>query len=326
MSKNYHPKNLGFTLIELVMVLVILAILATAALNVVEFQVDQTRFELTQQTVDRIDNAVLGPENARSADGSTAVSGFVADCGRLPLSLNELYVHPTTLNTPSLLPDFGFVSPAGDVQVTATGGWNGPYLKLAVGGTSLPDGWAAEFESYKSDGTLSLENEPIAILQSLGRNQEIGGDDYDTDLSLVFESDAAIPGLTAQAENRWQKSISAYVYFNDPTTNPDTSNGATIVVRVYGPVADAVTGTVSIGTIVQEQLVPDYTMESPVSIPLIDLAIGPRIVRVYQLDTMTAPTPDEELSGHADLKAVSVPTRLVVSRETTSVQLILKLK
>lgn len=310
----------GFTLVELVLVLIILAILASAALNMVDIQVDQVRFEQTQQTMNAIEHAVLGAENSRAPDGSRMVSGFVADCGRLPYSLEELYLHPT-----ALVPVFTSAAPAGDVDVTVTGGWNGPYLQLAIGGTSLPDGWASGFEAYKSDGTVSATTEPIAILRSLGRDQATGGTAYDADLSMVFQADAAVPGLVTQAENRWSKTVVAYLYYNDASTNPDPANGKKIVVRVYGPVVDPSTGVVTLGTIAQAITTLSLSDgPTPVSISLPNLSVGPRIIRAYQLNTDSDPTSTAELSADTDLAAVSVPTRLVVSRENSSVQLILR--
>ena len=321
---HYRFVRCGFTLIELVLVLVILAILASAAMSMVDVQVDQTRFELTQQTLEAIEQAVLGVDHARASDGSRAVSGFVADCGRLPHSLDELYYQPTTL-----VPAFSSGVPDGDTQVITTGGWNGPYLQLAIGATSLPDGWATGLEPHNSDGTVSAATEPLSILRSLGRDRLIGGTNYDADLSLVFESDAPISGLTTQAENRWQKSLTVYVYYNDSSTNPELANGDKIVVRVYGPVADPTTGAVTLGTIQQE--IVEYSSSTvppapfPVSVTFSDLPIGPRIIRAYQLLNASAdPDPADELSDDSDLQAISVPTRLVVSRETSSIQLILR--
>ena len=57
-KRSPRTQRRGFTLIELVMVLIILAILATAALNMVEVQVDQTRFDTTQRTIESVDNAI----------------------------------------------------------------------------------------------------------------------------------------------------------------------------------------------------------------------------------------------------------------------------
>jgi len=105
----------GFTLVELVLVLIILAILATAALNMVEVQVDQTRFDTTQRTVESVDNAIL--EHRLESNGTRTRSGFFVDIGGLPrpdadaedvdgdgvddrniLTLRELWVFPTMAN------------------------------------------------------------------------------------------------------------------------------------------------------------------------------------------------------------------------------------
>jgi prepilin-type N-terminal cleavage/methylation domain-containing protein len=312
----------GFTLVELVLVLMILAIMASAAVSMVHTQVDQVKFEQSQQTLNDIEYAVLGSDHARAADGSKAVSGFVADCGRLPYLLENLYLRPTTI------PEFGSQAPAGDSEVTVTGGWNGPYLQLAMGASSLPDGWASTLAAHESNGDVSSTTDPLSIVRSLGRDQAVGGTNYDKDLSVVFEADAdaVTSGLAMQAENRWQKSLTVYVYYNNSSTDPEVANGEKIVIRVYGPVADPSTGDVTLGTIQQE--IVDYTSETSVSKTFSELPIGPRIIRAYQLNA--APDPEDDLlatnSGEPGetLEAVSVQTRVVVSRETSSIQLILK--
>ncbi|MCH2131937.1 MAG: prepilin-type N-terminal cleavage/methylation domain-containing protein [Pirellulaceae bacterium] len=332
--KINEATQLGFTLIELVLVLMILAILAGAAMSMVDTQVDQARFESTQQTLQMIDRGVLGPEYARAADGSRSVSGFVADCGRLPHSLEELYIRPASV------PQFFIGKPDGvdestnaDNDVIVSGCWNGPYVQPAIGATSLPDGWASGFGVYDSDGdSYATEDfDALGVLRSLGRDQAVGGTNYDADLSLIFEADAdaVTVGLATQVENRWQKSLTVYVYYNDSSTNPEVANGDKIVVRVYGPVADPTTGAVTLGTIQQE--IVEYSSSTvppapfPVSVTFSDLPIGPRIIRAYQLLNASAdPDPADELSDDSDLQAISVPTRLVVSRETSSIQLILR--
>ena len=336
----------GFTLIELVLVLMILAILAGAAMSMVDTQVDQARFESTQQTLLNIENAVLGPDNARAADGSRAVSGFVADCGRLPYSLEELYIRPTSI------PNFDFTVPvdddaaptgnelSGDRKVTAFGGWNGPYLRLPIGSASLPDGWAASFLAYQSNGVASNAETPLAVLLSLGRDNLPLGSGYDTDLSLVFNSitpavDVATPEgevkqVPVPVQNRWQKSFAVNVSYNNLSTNPDTQNGNTIVVRVYGPVTDPVDSTgqvIRLGTI-QEKIKP-YTADESVSVTFTNVPIGPRIIRAYQLNAAPNDPEDDLLNTENDepgetLEAISLPTRVVVSRETSLIELILK--
>ena len=315
----------GFTLIELVLVLMILAILAGSAMSMVSTQVDQARFESTQQTLQAIDRAVLGPEHARAADGSRSVSGFVADCGRLPYSLEELYIRPASV------PQFFSGKPSGvnestnaDNDVIVSGGWNGPYVQPAIGATSLPDGWASGLGLYNSEGDLAA-SEGLGVLRSLGRDQAVGGTNYDADLSLIFEAGAGAvtAGLATQVENRWQKPLIVYVYYDDSSTNPDPANGDKIVVRLYGPTLDD-SGNVTLGTIAQE-ILESYSSDGPLTLTFAEeLPIGPRMIRAYQLLSASNPQPNEELSDDSNLEAVSVPTRVVISRETSSLQLILR--
>src|SRR5580704_13949574 len=81
------PGRRGLTLVELLVVLVILVILATVAIQSTENLVAQARYESTQRTLDNIQNAVLGPRSQMDSDGTRAVTGFVADMGRLPVAV-----------------------------------------------------------------------------------------------------------------------------------------------------------------------------------------------------------------------------------------------
>ena len=309
----------GFTLIELVLVLMILAILAGSAMSMVSTQVDQARFESTQQTLQAIDRAVLGPKHARAADGSRSVSGFVADCGRLPYSLEELYIKPA----PAFVPPFQSGNPAGDAEVTVSGGWNGPYVQPAIGATSLPDGWASGLGLYNSAGGDVTASGALGILRSLGRDQAVGGTNYDADLTLIFEAGAGAvtAELATQEENRWQKPLIVYVYYDDSSTNPDPDNGDKIVVRLYGPTLDD-SGNVTLGTIAQE--IQTYSSDGPVTLTFAAEPIGPRVIRAYQLNGGDTPETMEDPFGENTVNAVSVPTRVVISRETSSLQLILR--
>ncbi len=113
--KIHGAARIGFTLIELVLVLMILAILAGAAISMVDVQVDQTRFDTTQRTVESVDNAIL--EHRLESNGTRTRSGFFVDIGGLPrpdadtadlngdgvvdeniLTLRELWVFPTMAN------------------------------------------------------------------------------------------------------------------------------------------------------------------------------------------------------------------------------------
>jgi len=167
----------GFTLIELVIVLVILSILATVALQVIEPQVDQTRFEATQMSIQQVNEAIHAQRPR--GDGRLLISGFYADMGRLPRAFAEPFGSDTVLTlrelwdgrlsvlsdgttTPTMLYD---VIPAtagniantedssGDTVVADSGvslgmGWRGPYLKLPMGADRLRDGWGNDLVSF----------------------------------------------------------------------------------------------------------------------------------------------------------------------------------
>src|SRR6478736_2391233 len=130
----------GLTLLELVVVLAILAVLTTLAVKLTDSLLDQTQFETTQRTLDSIQSAVLGPRDQVETDGSRAVSGFVADTGRLPLAvgddpatqLAELWANPRGL------PAFGLAVAAADADIKLLTGWRGPYLRLPPQPGPLP--------------------------------------------------------------------------------------------------------------------------------------------------------------------------------------------
>ena len=75
----------GMTLVELLVVLAILALLTTVAVTSSDVVLSQGRYEATKRTLTDIQEAVLGPPNARQADGTLISMGFVADVGRSPV-------------------------------------------------------------------------------------------------------------------------------------------------------------------------------------------------------------------------------------------------
>ena len=95
------------TLVELLVVLAILALLTTVAVTSTDVLLSQGRYDATTRTLTGIQEAVLGLDHGRQPDGTTIVSGFVADMGRLPVctsadatvGLSELWTNSGTLSS-----------------------------------------------------------------------------------------------------------------------------------------------------------------------------------------------------------------------------------
>ena len=136
----------AMTLVELLVVLTILALLTTVAITSSDVLLGQGRYDVTIRSLQEIQDAVLGPANARQPDGTVVVSGFLADVGRWPSSLAELWSKPNGLAT------FAISQPSSDdLDIWVGAGWRGPYLRLPIGEQSLPsdqqalrDGWGKE--------------------------------------------------------------------------------------------------------------------------------------------------------------------------------------
>jgi len=188
----------SLTLIELLLVLTILAALAGSAASFVEEADDQLRYQDTQNRLTSLREGILG----RAAAGRAKHDGFVADLGRLPVTVKELLdpgALPAWQIDPPTLIDLASVPPTGLGY-----GWRGPYvpsLPRVSGERAYPDGW----------GNLGLSGEPAddfgwrvqlsgsdLTIQSRGRGGLVGatpGDSYSTDYPngpLVLAADHAL--------------------------------------------------------------------------------------------------------------------------------------
>jgi prepilin-type N-terminal cleavage/methylation domain-containing protein len=174
-DKDMIQRN-GMTLIELLVVLAILALMTTVAVTSSDVFMSQGRYDATSRTLTDIQEAVLGPANARQADGTLMPTGFVADMGRLPFctstGLSELW----TPSSPTLS---WTLQSSTDPDVVITCGWRGPYLRLAPGQTGLTpicDGWGNLLNLLTTPvpnptnlpGTPAALNAPISFISSNG--------------------------------------------------------------------------------------------------------------------------------------------------------------
>lgn len=134
-------KPLGFTLLELVLVLFLIGLLASAGLLFTQNIEDQAQFDETQRRLELIRKAIIQAGD-RTVNGQPELTGFVVDNGRLPYCLAELtgpelaflptiavsgaafYPSPCSSNTNLLLP-VANTSPEGIRY-----GWQGPYIQV----------------------------------------------------------------------------------------------------------------------------------------------------------------------------------------------------
>lgn len=114
----------GITLVELLVVLMILSLILTAAIKTWDVTLEKGRFEQTRQKLDRLAAVITG--NPDYVVGGVRMDfGFVGDMGTLPRSLADLASKP------------GWVSPPESSQ------WRGPYIKAT---------FAESPEGYRIDG------------------------------------------------------------------------------------------------------------------------------------------------------------------------------
>ena len=131
-----RPPRKALSLVELVVVLVILVILTTVSLQATEGLVEQGRFDASRRSLEQIEAAIVGRPELGGDDALPRLAGFVADMGRLPRRLEELF-------DGSGLTAFSVQSPAANVLLGS--GWRGPYLRLPIGATELKDPYNQDF-------------------------------------------------------------------------------------------------------------------------------------------------------------------------------------
>lgn len=136
MLLSNRQKMRGFTLVEMVLVLAIVAILGGLLAAVVLNLTEAARTDATETEAERIFKAIVG-------DPSKGNYGYLGDMGRLPATLTELLAQgsQTAFHT----------ADAGVDHVGRVGtGWRGPYL-TGLSEDILKDTWGKDY-SYTNTG------------------------------------------------------------------------------------------------------------------------------------------------------------------------------
>ncbi len=119
----------GFTLIELVIIIVVLGILAAVAVPKFGDLSESSKVATTKKEMQTLCRAVVGNPDIVAA-GQYVDLGFEGDVGFVPSSLTDLASKPDSVNAYNRLTRLG---------------WNGPYID-STNGDYLTDSWGAAYE------------------------------------------------------------------------------------------------------------------------------------------------------------------------------------
>lgn len=130
--------NAGFTMIELVMVIVVMAALAAVSVPRINDFITNSKIQASKNEMLQIRAAISGTPD-RTAGGRYVDRGYIGDVGALPSSLNDLLVKPGAVSA------YDYFSRTG---------WNGPYLVDNGTGEILRDAWLVNYVLNVADSTI----------------------------------------------------------------------------------------------------------------------------------------------------------------------------
>jgi prepilin-type N-terminal cleavage/methylation domain-containing protein len=122
---HWLPREQGFGLIELTIVIVVIGILVAVAMQSMTALVEDTRRVKTEREMEILANAIVGNPSAMNG-GRRSDFGYIGDVGAFPPNLQALYQNPGGYST-----------------------WDGPYI---------PSGFTQDSTGFKTDEWGSLYN------------------------------------------------------------------------------------------------------------------------------------------------------------------------
>lgn len=234
--------DLGFTLIELVMIIVILGILGGVATMKFSQNLETAKFESTRAEMEAVAIAIVGNPNLY-AKGARSDFGYVGDIGALPPNLDALSANPGGYST-----------------------WDGPYIKGDFNTNDFKkDGWGTDYTYtdtlLRSVGSGSnIDKVFAANSASLRFNSVCGyvvdasmdmpGSTYDDSLMLRLTYPDGSGGLTNASINPDEKGSFCF------NTIPIGNHTLTII---YAPDSDTVTFPVCV--------VPNHNVDLEIIFP-----------------------------------------------------------
>ena len=178
----------GFTLVELVVVIIVLGIIAAVATSKMGVSIETAKYEHTKNELDAIARAIVG-NPAVYSNGARSDFGYVGDVGSLPANLDALAQNPGSYST-----------------------WNGPYISDGfTAGEYKKDAWGVNYTYtdtlLRSTGSGSNIDKLFAISSARLLSNNLTG--------VMLDANLSTPGAT------YGDSVSVRL------TYPDGSGGTT---------------------------------------------------------------------------------------------------
>ena len=220
----------GFTLIEIVTIILVIGVLAAVATIKMEHSIDSALYEQTKKEMDQLAIAIVGSPEVRSA-GARSDFGYVGDVGAFPSNLDDLVINPggySTWNGPYM---------AGGFQNAAfkEDGWNVPYVYLDSIIRSIGSGSNIDKRIVPSSAAL-FSNQVAGTIRDA--NNDMPGATYDDSLTIELVYPDGTGALAVATAN--PNHFGNFSYSGIPIGNhilrviyePDTDT-VTIPVTVY---------------------------------------------------------------------------------------------
>lgn len=344
---TYH--HIGFTLVELLIVIALISILALGAATMLVDDGERALIQRAAETKSRWDairTAILG-DQAAIPIGASALSGYVADMGRLPQSIKELMAEDAEATNPQPT----WLNIAIYKKTTATncttspddcywlgGGWRGPYL-YSAGLSHYRDGWdnsaadgnpattADDIEDGLNFGwdvqTLpsgAVPNHSDLFVQSYGSDNLAGGIEYKQD----FPVDT---GTFIASESDWLNTQTA-IQFNIRLNKPVTADINNLYLRIFYFQDDGLSApppSLSNQTSLPFSILNTDRTASVLISPDADLPMSRYAAVIYCSDPETSPDPqvfDETDGTPCDSNNDSAPFYFELMPSSTSVNIL----
>jgi len=225
-SVQAHQAQRGFTLVELLLVILVLSSLALGASFLVDGFGDQTRFDDTKSRLQQIRKAIIG-DASRTLNGQSEISGYVADMGKLPETIQELIEIGDQPSWGLSAVTTSDISPV--VTILMSAGWRGPYLDTlpeSDGQRRFRDGWGnGDLSDVDFGWVYSADVLTGVSVQSLGANgvSEVTPEN-------VFDADYPIAGYLVEPNDYEVSLNNLSVQLNKPIVSEPSHN---LVLRLY---------------------------------------------------------------------------------------------